>query len=153
MLLCAPNIHSFGPVHNVSSGLLDGYVSEKVLLEEALQQKESREERLAEELEGLRVQLHQTESLSAELEGLRVQLRQTEGLTTELNHLRAQHQDLNEEHAVLLRQREHLSAGLGEREKGEGGAGRRTLEHKLEVQATYCVFVEDLFFLFSWNVP
>ena len=117
--LRAPNIYSFGPLQNASSGLLDGYVTEKVLLEEALQQKESREQRLAEELEGLRVQLHQTESLTAELEGLRTQLRQMEGLTTELHNLRAQHQDLTEEHAVLLRQREHLSAGLGEREKGE----------------------------------
>ncbi|XP_056446115.1 pericentrin-like [Gadus chalcogrammus] len=117
-----------------AEGLLDGYVSEKVLLEEALQQKESREERLAEELEGLRVQLHQTESLSAELEGLRVQLRQMEGLTTELNHLRAQHQDLNEEHAVLLRQREHLSAGLGEREKALLAETECLVRERLDLQ-------------------
>ncbi|KAJ3613831.1 hypothetical protein NHX12_020077, partial [Muraenolepis orangiensis] len=107
-----------------AEGLLDGYVTEKALLEEALQQKESREERLAEELEGLRVQLHQKK-----------------GLTAELDNLRAQHQELNEEHAVLLRQREHLSAGLGEREKGcslsaesdTEEAGRLTQE-RLDVQ-------------------
>ncbi|KAG7249804.1 hypothetical protein CRUP_017774, partial [Coryphaenoides rupestris] len=70
-----------------AEGLLDGYVTEKALLEEALQQKESREERLAEELEGLRARLHQTEGLAAELEGLRARLHQTEGLAAELEGL------------------------------------------------------------------
>ncbi|CAL8285441.1 unnamed protein product [Lota lota] len=117
-----------------AEGLLDGYVTEKVLLEEALQQKESREERLAEELEGLRVQLHQTEGLTAELKGLRVQLHQMEGLTTELDNLRAQHQELNEEHAILLRQREHLSAGLGEREKALLEEAERLARERLDLQ-------------------
>ncbi|CAL8273746.1 unnamed protein product [Merluccius merluccius] len=100
-----------------AEGLLDGYVTEKALLEEALQQKESREERLAEELEDLRVQLHQTE-----------------GLTAELDNLRAQHQELNEENAVLLRQREHLSAGLGEREKALLEEAERLAQERRDLQ-------------------
>lgn len=84
------------------SGLLDGYVAEKAVLEESLQQKEAQEERLVEELEDLKVKLHQMQSFSAELDNLRVK-----------------HQELSEEHTILLRQRDHLSAGLGEREKGE----------------------------------
>uniref|UniRef100_A0A3Q3K048 ELK domain-containing protein n=1 Tax=Monopterus albus TaxID=43700 RepID=A0A3Q3K048_MONAL len=62
-----------------AEGLIEGYVAEKAALEESLQQKESQEERLVEELEDLK--------------------------------------ELDEEHAILLRQKEHLSAGLGEREK------------------------------------
>ena len=84
------------------SGLLEGYVAEKAALEESLQQKETREERLVEELEDLKVKLHQMQ-----------------GLTAELDSLRVKHQELSEEHTALLRQKEHLSAGLGEREKGE----------------------------------
>lgn len=84
------------------SGLLDGYVAEKAILEESLQQKEAQEERLVEELEGLKVKLHQLQGLNKELDSLRVK-----------------HHELSEEHALLLRQKEHLSAGLGEREKGE----------------------------------
>lgn len=76
-------------------------MAEKAALEESLQQKETQEERLVEELEDLKVKLHQME-----------------GLTTELDTLRAKHQELSEEHAIVLRQKEHLSAGLGEREKG-----------------------------------
>lgn len=85
----------------MSSGLLEGYVAEKAALEELLQQKETQEERLVEELEDLKVKLHQME-----------------GLTAELDTLRVKHDELTEEHAILLRQKEHLSAGLGEREKG-----------------------------------
>lgn len=77
-------------------------MAEKAALEESLQQKEAQEERLVEELEGLKVKLHQMRSLS-----------------TELDNLRAKHQELSEEHALLLRQKEHLTTGLGEREKGE----------------------------------
>lgn len=84
------------------SGLLDGYVAEKAVLEESLQQKEAQEERLVEELEDLKVKLHQMQGLTAELDGLR-----------------QKHQELSEEHTLLLRQKEHLSAGLGEREKGD----------------------------------
>lgn len=87
---------------DLRSGLLDGYVAEKAVLEESLQQKEAQEERLVEELEDLRVKLHQMQ-----------------GLTTELESLRLKHQELSEEHTLLLRQKEHLSSGLGEREKGE----------------------------------
>ncbi|XP_029316030.1 LOW QUALITY PROTEIN: pericentrin [Cottoperca gobio] len=83
-----------------AEGLLEGYVAEKALLEESLQQKEAQEERLVEELEDLKVKLHQMQGLTAELDGLRLK-----------------HQELSEEHSLLLRQKEHLSAGLGEREK------------------------------------
>lgn len=91
----------FIPLH-FCLGLLDGYVAEKAVLEESLQQKEAQEERLVEELEDLKVKL-----------------RQMQGLTAELDSLRLKHQELSEEHTVLLRHKEHLSAGLGEREKGE----------------------------------
>lgn len=86
----------------ICSGLLDGYVAEKAVLEESLQQKEAQEERLVEQLEDLKVKLHQMQGITAELDGLRLK-----------------HQELSEEHTRLLRQKEHLSAGLGEREKGE----------------------------------
>lgn len=77
-------------------------MAEKAILEESLQQKEAQEERLVEELEDLKMKLHQMQ-----------------GLTAELENLRLKHQELSEEHTILLRQKEHLSAGLGEREKGE----------------------------------
>lgn len=77
-------------------------MAEKAILEESLQQKEAQEERLVEELEGLKAKLHQMQGLNKELDSLRVK-----------------HHELSEEHALLLRQKEHLSAGLGEREKGE----------------------------------
>lgn len=83
-------------------GLLDGYVAEKAILEEMLQQKETLEESLVEELENLKMKMHQMQ-----------------GLTAELDSLRSKHQQLAEEHAALLRQKDHLSAGLGEREKGK----------------------------------
>lgn len=77
-------------------------MADKVALEESLQQKEAQEERLVEELEDLKGKLDQVQGLAAELE-----------------NLRAKHQELGEEHSIVLRQKEHLSAGLGEREKGE----------------------------------
>ncbi|XP_048056654.1 pericentrin isoform X5 [Megalobrama amblycephala] len=67
-----------------TEGLMEGYIAEKAVLEEALQQKETKEQRLAEELESTRIQLQQ----------------------------------LNENHALLLRQREALTASLGDTEKG-----------------------------------
>lgn len=77
-------------------------MAEKAVLEESLQQKEVKEEKLVKELEDVKVKLHKMQSLTAELDGIRVK-----------------YQQLNEEHDILLRQKEHLSAGLGEREKGE----------------------------------
>lgn len=77
-------------------------MAEKAVLEESLQQKEAQEERLVEELEDLKGKLHRMQ-----------------GLTAELDSLRLKHQELGEEHTVLLRLKEHLSAGLGEREKGK----------------------------------
>lgn len=75
-------------------------MAEKAILEEMLQQKEAQEESLIEELEDLKVKMHQMQ-----------------GLTAELDSLRSKYQELAEEHAELLRQKDHLSAGLGEREK------------------------------------
>lgn len=84
------------------SGLLAGYVAEKAILEKSLQQKEAKEERLLGELEDLKMKLHQMQ-----------------GLTAELDSLRVQHQKLSGEYAILLRQKDHLTAGLGERDKGK----------------------------------
>ncbi|XP_052414451.1 pericentrin isoform X6 [Carassius gibelio] len=67
-----------------AEGLMEGYVAEKAALEEALQQKETQQQRLAEKLESTRIQLQQ----------------------------------LSENHTLLLRQREALTAGLGDTEKG-----------------------------------
>lgn len=84
------------------AGLLDGYVAEKATLEESLLQKEAQEERLVEELELLKAKLHQMQ-----------------GLGPELDNLRLKHQELSEEHTLLLRQKEHLSSDLGDTERGE----------------------------------
>ncbi|XP_040916208.1 pericentrin isoform X2 [Toxotes jaculatrix] len=100
-----------------SEGLLEGYVAEKVVLEEALQQKEAQEERLVEELEDLKVKLHQMQSL-----------------TEELDSLRLKHQELSEEHTILLRQKEHLSAGLGEREQALLAETERLTQDRLDLQ-------------------
>ncbi|KAL1021956.1 hypothetical protein UPYG_G00020370 [Umbra pygmaea] len=100
-----------------SQGLLDGYVAEKAALEECLQQKEAQEERLVEELEGLRSQLLKMQGLTLEMEGLRAQL-----------------QEVNEERSLLLRQKEHLTAELGEREKGLLAEAERLAEERLCVQ-------------------
>lgn len=82
-------------------------MAEKAILEEMLQQKEAQEESLVEELEHLKVKTHKMQ-----------------GLTAELDSLRLKHQELAEEHAALLRQKDHLSAGLGEREKGKWSKGK-----------------------------
>ncbi|KAF7667502.1 hypothetical protein LDENG_00056390 [Lucifuga dentata] len=100
-----------------AEGLLEGYVAEKALLEETLQQKEAQEERLVEELEDLKVKLHQSQGLSAELDSLRVK-----------------HQELSEEQTILLRQRDHLSAGLGEREKALLAETERLTQDRLDLQ-------------------
>ncbi|XP_068436282.1 pericentrin [Clinocottus analis] len=100
-----------------AEGLLEGYVAEKAILEESLQQKEVQEERLVEELEDLKVKLHQLQ-----------------GLPTELDNLRLKHQELSEEHTLLLRQKEHLSADLGEREKALLAETERLTQDKLDLQ-------------------
>ncbi|KAM7376064.1 hypothetical protein PAMP_005812 [Pampus punctatissimus] len=100
-----------------AEGLLEGYVAEKASLEETLLQKETQEERLVEELEVLKVKLHQTQSLTAELDSLR-----------------AKHQELSEEHAIVLRQKEHLSAGLGDREKALLEEAERLTQDRLDLQ-------------------
>ncbi|XP_054861917.1 pericentrin isoform X3 [Amphiprion ocellaris] len=100
-----------------AEGLLEGYVAEKAVLEESLQQKETQEERLVEELEDLKLKLQQMQSL-----------------TTELDSLRVKHQELSEEHTLVLRQKEHLSAGLGEREKALLGETERLNQDRLDLQ-------------------
>ncbi|XP_068574033.1 pericentrin isoform X2 [Cebidichthys violaceus] len=100
-----------------AEGLLEGYVAEKALLEESLQQKEVQEGRLVEELEDLKVKLYQMQALPTELENLRLKL-----------------QELSEEHALLLRQKEHLSAGLGEREKALLTETEHLTQDRLDLQ-------------------
>ncbi|XP_049335113.1 pericentrin isoform X2 [Astyanax mexicanus] len=72
-----------------AEGLIEGYVAEKAVLEETLQQKEAQEQRLVEELESTRAQL----------------------------------QELSEAHVLLQRQRDALSSGLGDAEKGGPDVG------------------------------
>ncbi|XP_031165616.2 pericentrin isoform X6 [Sander lucioperca] len=100
-----------------AEGLLEGYVAEKAVLEETLQRKEAQEERLVEELEDLKAKLHKMQ-----------------GLTGELDILRLKHQELSEEHSLLLRQNEHLSAGLGEREKALLAETERLTRDRLDLQ-------------------
>ncbi|KAM9786838.1 pericentrin isoform 2-T2 [Syngnathus typhle] len=100
-----------------AEGLLEGYVADKAALEEAFLQKEAQEERLAQELEDLRRKTQQTEGFCAELE-----------------NLRAKHQELSEEHAAILRQKEHLSADLGERERGLLAETERLTRERLDLQ-------------------
>ncbi|XP_007576770.1 pericentrin isoform X1 [Poecilia formosa] len=100
-----------------AEGLLDGYVAEKAALEESLQQKEAQEEKLVGELEGLKVKLHKMQSLTAELDAVR-----------------GKYQELTEEHTILLRQKEHLSAGLGEREKALLAEAERLTQDRLDLQ-------------------
>ncbi|KAM7403309.1 hypothetical protein PAMA_003979 [Pampus argenteus] len=107
-----------------AEGLLEGYIADKASLEETLLQKETQEERLVEELEVLKVKLHQMQGLSVELDSL----------STELDSLRAKHQELSEEHAIVLRQKEHLSAGLGDREKALLEEAERLTQDRLDLQ-------------------
>ncbi|XP_078134423.1 pericentrin isoform X2 [Sander vitreus] len=100
-----------------AEGLLEGYVAEKAVLEETLQRKEAQEERLVEELEDLKAKLHKMQ-----------------GLTAELDILRLKHQELSEEHSLLLCQNEHLSAGLGEREKALLAETERLTRDRLDLQ-------------------
>ncbi|XP_069391966.1 pericentrin isoform X4 [Paralichthys olivaceus] len=100
-----------------AEGLLEGYMAEKVVLEECLQQREAQEERLVEELEDLKLKLHQMGSVTGELESLRLK-----------------HQELSEEHTILLRQKEHLSAGLGDREKALLAETERLTQDRLDLQ-------------------
>ncbi|XP_059427488.1 pericentrin isoform X2 [Carassius carassius] len=83
-----------------AEGLMEGYVAEKVALGEALQQKETQQQRLAEKLESARIQLQQ----------------------------------LSENHTLLLRQREALTAGLGDTEKALLAETERLGQECVEVQ-------------------
>ncbi|XP_058634114.1 pericentrin isoform X4 [Onychostoma macrolepis] len=83
-----------------AEGLMEGYIAEKAALEEALQQKETQQQHLAEELESTRIQLQQ----------------------------------LSENHALLLRQREALTASLGDTEKALLAEAERLGQECVEVQ-------------------
>ncbi|XP_056315576.1 pericentrin [Danio aesculapii] len=83
-----------------AEGLIEGYVAEKAALEEVLQQKETQEQRLAEELERARMQLKQ----------------------------------IGENHTLLLRQREALTADLGDTEKALLAEAERLGQECVEVQ-------------------
>ncbi|XP_062853797.1 pericentrin [Trichomycterus rosablanca] len=83
-----------------AEGLVEGYVAEKAALEEALQQKEVREQKLVEELERTRTQLH----------------------------------ELGEEHTLLLRQKDALSASLGEPEKALLAETERLGQERVDIQ-------------------
>ncbi|XP_073808702.1 pericentrin isoform X4 [Danio rerio] len=83
-----------------AEGLIEGYVAEKATLEEVLQQKETQEQRLAEELESARMQLKQ----------------------------------IGENHTLLLRQREALTADLGDTEKALLAEAERLGQECVEVQ-------------------
>ncbi|XP_042292883.1 pericentrin isoform X3 [Thunnus maccoyii] len=100
-----------------AEGLLEGYMAEKAVLEETLLQKEAQEEGLVKELEDLKMKMHQMQCLTAELDSLR-----------------AKHQELSEEHAIVLRQKEHLSAGLGKREKALLAEAERLTQDRLDLQ-------------------
>uniref|UniRef100_A0A3P8T8V7 ELK domain-containing protein n=1 Tax=Amphiprion percula TaxID=161767 RepID=A0A3P8T8V7_AMPPE len=94
-----------------AEGLLEGYVAEKAVLEESLQQKETQEERLVEELEDLKLKLQQMQSL-----------------TTELDTLLGETERLNQDRLDLQRQAEKSHKSLSMR--------LRTLERELEEQET-----------------
>ncbi|XP_053290033.1 pericentrin isoform X3 [Pleuronectes platessa] len=100
-----------------AEGLVDGYMAEKVVLEECLQHREAQEERLVEELEDLKVKLRKMGSITGELDSLRLK-----------------HQELSEEHTILLRQKEHLSAGLGDREKALLAETELLTQDRLDLQ-------------------
>uniref|UniRef100_A0A3Q2P6W8 Pericentrin n=1 Tax=Fundulus heteroclitus TaxID=8078 RepID=A0A3Q2P6W8_FUNHE len=71
----------------------------------------------------LQLELHKAEGLLegyvAEKAALEESLQQKEALEEKLVEELEDYQELTEEHGILLRHKEHLSAGLGEREKGE----------------------------------
>ncbi|XP_051985694.1 pericentrin [Xyrauchen texanus] len=83
-----------------AEGLMEGYVAEKATLEEALQQKDKKEQCLAEDLESTRMQLL----------------------------------EVSENHALLLRQREALTASLGDTEKALLAEAERLGQECVEVQ-------------------
>ncbi|XP_078084957.1 pericentrin isoform X4 [Mustelus asterias] len=88
-----------------AEGLIEGYVSEKAVLEEALQQKEESEQHLA----------------------LKVEL-----LTKQLHELNQEHQHLLEERDLLLRQKQALAGN--EVERGLLEEAERLSKEKLDIQ-------------------
>ncbi|XP_051551578.1 pericentrin-like, partial [Myxocyprinus asiaticus] len=116
-----------------AEGLMEGYVAEKAALEEALQQKETKEQRLAEELESTRIQLKEVSENHALL------LRQREALAVGLGDTEKGFLDAEEETA-LLAEAERLGQECVEvqrqAEKDCGGLASqlRILEQTLEEQ-------------------
>ncbi|KAL6455980.1 hypothetical protein MHYP_G00358310 [Metynnis hypsauchen] len=96
-----------------AEGLMDGYVAEKAILEEALQQKELREQRLVEELERTRVQLQDLSEAHAILQRQRDAL--AAGLGDTEKALLAEADRLGQERMDLQRQAEKDRGGLAAR--------------------------------------
>ncbi|XP_065096299.1 pericentrin isoform X2 [Paramisgurnus dabryanus] len=125
-----------------AEGLMEGYVAEKAILEEALQQKETQQQRLAEELEGTRIQLEQLSENHSLL------LRQREALAAGLGDTEKGFLDAEEEPA-LLAEAERLGQECVEvqrqAEKDCGGMSSRLrmLEQALEEQESHTHQLEE----------
>ncbi|MEQ2167761.1 hypothetical protein GOODEAATRI_007305 [Goodea atripinnis] len=148
--------------------LLEGYVAEKAALEESLQQKETREEKLVEELEDLKVKLHKMQGLTAEVDSeqavereherdefqqeirrLEAQLRQTVNVDNKahkVESLQAIIKDKTEDYSSLLEANQQAQRDLAERnEEIDKLAGRiRELEQALLNGADSVRTVSDL---------
>ncbi|KAL7890675.1 hypothetical protein AOLI_G00001510 [Acnodon oligacanthus] len=96
-----------------AEGLMDGYVAEKAILEEALQQKELQEQRLVEELESTRVQLQDLSEAHAILQRQRDAL--AAGLGDAEKALLAEADRLGQERMDVQRQAEKDRGGLATR--------------------------------------
>ncbi|XP_055068411.2 pericentrin isoform X2 [Misgurnus anguillicaudatus] len=125
-----------------AEGLMEGYVAEKAILEETLQQKETQQQRLAEELEGTRIQLEQLSENHSLL------LRQREALAAGLGDTEKGFLDAEEETA-LLAEAERLGQECVEvqrqAEKDCGGMASRLrmLEQALEEQESQTHQLEE----------
>ncbi|XP_017559158.2 pericentrin isoform X1 [Pygocentrus nattereri] len=116
-----------------AEGLMDGYVAEKAILEEALQQKELQEQRLVEELERARVQLQDLSEAHAVLQ------RQRDALAAGLGDTEKGCPDVGEEKALLaeadrLGQERMDVQRQAEKDRGGLAARLRLLELALEEQ-------------------
>ncbi|XP_059416733.1 pericentrin-like [Carassius carassius] len=123
-----------------AEGLMEGYVAEKAALEEALQQKETQQQRLAEELESTRIQLQELS------ENHTLLLRQREALTTGLGDtekaLLAEAERLGQERVEVQRQAEKDCGGLASRlqkleqalEEQESRAHQLEEQHRLQTE-------------------
>uniref|UniRef100_A0A672NN85 Pericentrin-like n=1 Tax=Sinocyclocheilus grahami TaxID=75366 RepID=A0A672NN85_SINGR len=123
-----------------AEGLMEGYVAEKASLEEALQQKEMQQQRLAEELESTRIQLQQLS------ENHTLLLHQREALTAGLGDtekaLLVEAERLGQECVEVQRQAEKDCGGLASRlqmleqalEEQESSAHQLEEQHRLQTE-------------------